>query len=373
MFLKKIKIKKAKGAIETLQHEGMSFADRGFLQGISERDGTILIHLELDSHALKQAEPIKAKAQNEAEKIFKNKDIKVFITQKNEPKPRAHVKAPTPNKGDTKTPPSQDLLPGVQHIIAVASGKGGVGKSTLSFNLAVEAAKQGLKVGLLDADIYGPSVPKLSGLEGQKPQQTEDGKIIPFEKFKLKIMSIGFMVEAESPMIWRGPMVQSALLQMMRDVDWGELDILFIDMPPGTGDAQLTLAQKVPLSGAVLISTPQDIALIDARKGLKMFEKTAVPILGIVENMSYYHCPNCSHQDPVFGHGGAEADAKKYGVPFLGSIPLNSHIREACDKGLPLSQLEKDESVFDFGSVFKNMQSQLSNAAKKPPVIEIID
>jgi len=237
--------------------------------------------------------------------------------------------------GMNKNPPL--TLP-IKKIIAVGSGKGGVGKSTVAFNLALALARAGKKVGLLDADVYGPSVPKLAGLEGKKPEQKND-KIIPFTVHGVKIMSIGFMVEADQALIWRGPMAQSALYQMLRDVEWGDernpLDVLIIDLPPGTGDIQLTLVQKVPVSGAVIVSTPQDLALIDARKAVAMFEKVGVPVLGIVENMSVYVCPNCGYEDHIFGHGGAAAEAKQRGIPFLGEIPLTMTIRAAGDAGKP--------------------------------------
>ncbi|MGQ0527183.1 MAG: Mrp/NBP35 family ATP-binding protein [Alphaproteobacteria bacterium] len=229
---------------------------------------------------------------------------------------------------------SKPLAPGVKKFIAVASGKGGVGKSTVAVNLAVALAKSGLKTGLLDADIYGPSIPHMLGLQGQKPKG-ESGKIEPFEILGLKVMSIGFMVKDEAPLIWRGPMVQTAIVQLLRDVEWGELDIMVVDMPPGTGDAQLTMAQKVPLAGVVIVSTPQDIALIDARKACAMFAKVGSPVLGIIENMSYYKCPSCGHEDHIFAHGGAKAEAEKLGVPFLGEIPLNIDIRKNSDAGKP--------------------------------------
>lgn len=230
----------------------------------------------------------------------------------------------------------------IRHIIAVASGKGGVGKSTVAFNLAVALSKMGKTVGLLDADIYGPSVPRLSGLSGQKPQMGEDKKLVPLTAYGVKMMSMGFLVEEEKAMIWRGPMIQTAFYQMLRDVAWGSegapLDVLVIDMPPGTGDVQLTLAQKVPVTGAVIVSTPQDLALMDARKAIAMFEKTDVKILGLIENMSSYCCPNCGHVEPVFGHGGAHREAQIRGVPFLGEIPLNAKIREESDNGVPVSE-----------------------------------
>jgi len=227
------------------------------------------------------------------------------------------------------------LVPGVRTIIAVASGKGGVGKSTTAVNLALALRASGLKVGVLDADIYGPSIPRMLGISG-KPT-SRDGRVLePMERHGVKCMSMGFLVAEETPMIWRGPMVMSAIQQMLRDVDWGELDILVVDLPPGTGDAQLTMAQQVPLSGAVIVSTPQDIALLDARKGLNMFRKVDVPVLGIVENMSYFSCPNCGHRSEIFSHGGARREAERLGVDFLGEIPLDIAIRETSDGGTPI-------------------------------------
>jgi ATP-binding protein involved in chromosome partitioning len=225
----------------------------------------------------------------------------------------------------------QGGVPGVANIVAVASGKGGVGKSTTAVNLAAGLHAKGLKVGILDADIYGPSLPRLLGLKGQ-PKQVGD-KLEPMSAFGLKVMSMGFLVDEETPMIWRGPMVMSALTQMLKDVAWGELDILVVDMPPGTGDAQLTMAQQVPLAGAVIVSTPQDLALIDARKGLNMFRKVNVPVLGIVENMSTFVCPHCGERSDIFGHGGAKQEAVRLGVPFLGEVPLTMSLRELSDQG----------------------------------------
>jgi ATP-binding protein involved in chromosome partitioning len=228
----------------------------------------------------------------------------------------------------------QGGVPGVANIIAVASGKGGVGKSTVAVNFALALNERGLRVGILDADIYGPSMPRLLGLKGQ-PQQVAD-KLAPMESYGIKAMSMGFLVDEETPMIWRGPMVMSALSQMLKDVAWGELDVLVVDMPPGTGDAQLTMAQQVPLAGAVIVSTPQDLALIDARKGLNMFRKVNVPVLGLVENMSTFVCPHCGERSDIFGHGGARSEATRLGVPFLGEVPLLPAIRETSDEGRPV-------------------------------------
>ena len=250
-------------------------------------------------------------------------------------------RAPAPSPSFTSPGAARDArhrpggLPGVANIIAVASGKGGVGKSTTAVNFALALKERGLRVGLLDADVYGPSMPRLLGLKGQ-PQQVAGNKLEPMQAYGLKVMSMGFLVDEETPMIWRGPMVMSALSQMLKDVAWGELDVLVVDMPPGTGDAQLTMAQQVPLAGAIIVSTPQDLALIDARKGLAMFRKVNVPVLGIVENMSSFICPHCGERSDIFGHGGARADADRLGVPFLGEVPLTIAIRETSDAGRPV-------------------------------------
>jgi ATP-binding protein involved in chromosome partitioning len=237
--------------------------------------------------------------------------------------------------------PAPGSIPGVKTILAVASGKGGVGKSTTSVNIALALSALGMSVGLLDADIYGPSLPRLMGMAAQRPDIIED-RIVPLEQYGIKVMSMGFLQDEESPVIWRGPMVVSALMQMVREVNWGELDVLVLDMPPGTGDSQLTMAQQVPLTGSVIVSTPQDLALIDARKGLKMFMNVDVPIMGIVENMSTFICPHCGKTSDIFGHGGAEAEAMKLGVPFLGAIPLHMDIRLLSDAGTPVVYAEPD-------------------------------
>ncbi len=270
-------------------------------------------------------------------------------------------------------------VPGVKSLIAVASGKGGVGKSTTAVNLALGLQATGLKVGILDADIYGPSQPRLLGLKGQ-PQVLQGKTLKPMEGYGLKAMSMGFMVDEETPVIWRGPMVVGALNQMLRDVAWGEdgdLDVLVIDMPPGTGDVQLTMAQQVPLSGAVIVSTPQDLALIDARKGLAMFRKVGVPVLGIVENMSYYVCPKCGERADIFGHGGARDEAERLGVPFLGAIPLDMEIRARSDSGQPITATKPDSPhAQSFREVAQRTWAELQNAqeiAAKPPQLDVDD
>ena len=241
-----------------------------------------------------------------------------------------------------KSANTEKIAVDAKRIIAVASGKGGVGKSTVAMNIAAGLDRIGEKVGLLDADIYGPSVPRMTGLSGQKPQQDGNGKIIPLRANGIDVMSIGFMVGEENALVWRGPMAQSALTQMLQDVAWQGLDTLVIDMPPGTGDIQLTLSQRVAVNGAIIVSTPQDIALADVRRGIEMFKKVNVPILGLIENMSYYCCPNCGHEDNVFGHGGAKAQAEELGIPFLGEIPLNSEIRAKADLGQPVDSYYTD-------------------------------
>jgi len=249
------------------------------------------------------------------------------------PEPPRLRRRPTDAPGRDMRPLSAPI-PGIRAIIAVASGKGGVGKSTTAVNLALALRSLGLRVGLLDADIYGPSMPRLLGI-AERPA-VEDNVVSPVERYGIKVMSMGFLMDEESPVIWRGPMVVTALMQMTREVNWGELDVMVLDMPPGTGDAQLTMAQQIPLQGAVIVSTPQDLALIDARKGLKMFRNVSVPILGIVENMSTFICPHCGKGSDIFGHGGAEEDARRLGVPFLGAIPLHMSIRETSDAGTPV-------------------------------------
>ncbi len=275
--------------------------------------------------------------------------------------------APPPQQGSPFTRPgaARDArhrpggVPGVANIIAVASGKGGVGKSTTAVNLALALKDQGLKVGILDADIYGPSMPRLLGLKGQ-PQQLAGNKLDPMRAYGLKVMSMGFLVDEETPMIWRGPMVMSALSQMLKDVAWGELDVLVVDMPPGTGDAQLTMAQQVPLAGAVIVSTPQDLALIDARKGLNMFRKVNVPVLGIVENMSTFLCPHCGEPSNIFGHGGAKAEASRLGVAFLGEVPLTVKIRATSDEGRPVVATEPESPAAEaYRTIARNAWAEL--------------
>jgi ATP-binding protein involved in chromosome partitioning len=278
-----------------------------------------------------------------------------------------------PQRPRAAAQPKNQRIPGVQHVIAVASGKGGVGKSTTACNLALGLKTLGLKVGLLDADIYGPSMPKLLNIHG-KPRLLENRILEPMEAYGLKVMSIGFLVEEEAAMIWRGPMVMSAITQMLREVAWGDLDVLVVDMPPGTGDAQLTMAQATPLAGAVIVSTPQDLALIDARRGVSMFKRVEIPILGIVENMATFICPHCGQSSHIFGHGGAREEARRLDVPFLGEIPLNITIRELSDAGRPIVVANPEGP---HAKIYKDMAQQVwtslmgSAAAKPAPRIVI--
>ena len=257
----------------------------------------------------------------------------------------------------------QVAIPGIANIIAIASGKGGVGKSTTALNLALALRDLGLRVGLLDADIYGPSVPRLIGVN-EKPKLNDAKKMIPIKRFGMPMMSIGFLVAEETAMVWRGPMVMSAIRQMLWDVIWGELDVLVVDMPPGTGDAQLTLAQQVPLRGAVIVSTPQDLALIDARRGIAMFAKVDVPTLGIIENMSYFECPECGTRSDIFGHGGARHEAERLKVPFLGEIPLHMAIRTSSDAGTPVVESDpKGTHAAIYRAIADRIKHQLAGAS----------
>jgi ATP-binding protein involved in chromosome partitioning len=343
---------------------GVALTNANVLSEIAVTDGKVFFSINVDAAEARAWESVRAQAEAAVRAIPGVRAALIALTA--ERKPGA---APSPSPGSAAPPPQppphrhahgvqpvsahkppqspaspmsrQAEIPGVAAVIAVASGKGGVGKSTTALNLALGLRDLGLRVGLLDADIYGPSVPRLTGIR-EKPQLNDDRKMIPIERFGLSIMSIGFLVEEDTAMIWRGPMVMSAITQMLRDVAWGTLDILVVDMPPGTGDAQLTLAQNVPLKGAVIISTPQDLSLIDARRGLAMFKKVNVPVLGIVENMSYFQCPECGTRSDIFGHGGARHEAERLGVPFLGEIPLHMSIRTTSDSGNPVVASEPD-------------------------------
>jgi ATP-binding protein involved in chromosome partitioning len=337
---------------------GVALSNAGVLSAITANDGKVFFSINVDATEARAWESVRAAAEEAVRAIPGVTMAMIALTAERKagpaaaaPPPQRHnhshshgvqpVSAHKPPQSPASPMSKQAEIPGIAAVIAVASGKGGVGKSTTALNLALGLRDLGLRVGLLDADIYGPSVPRLTGIR-EKPQLNDDKKMIPISRFGLAIMSIGFLVEEETAMIWRGPMVMSAITQMLRDVAWGTLDVLVVDMPPGTGDAQLTLAQNVPLKGAVIVSTPQDLSLIDARRGLAMFRKVNVPVLGIIENMSYFQCPQCGTQSDIFGHGGARHEAERLGVPFLGEIPLHMSIRATSDSGTPVVESEPD-------------------------------
>ncbi|MCO5081744.1 MAG: P-loop NTPase [Rhizobiaceae bacterium] len=331
-----------------------NIVDLGLVSEIFIADSKVFFSVTVPAARAQELEPLRAAAERAVKSIPGVAGAVVALTaEKKGGGMEAAQPRPVPKPAQARAtatppaPPSQTSgrrgVPGIASIIAVASGKGGVGKSTTAVNLALGLAAIGLKVGILDADIYGPSMPRLLGVTG-KPE-TVDGRILrPKERYGLKVMSMGFLVEEETPMIWRGPMVISALTQMLREVEWGPLDVLVVDMPPGTGDAQLTMAQQVPLAGAVIVSTPQDLALIDARKGLNMFRKVDVPLLGIVENMSYFIAPDTGKRYDIFGHGGARREAERLGVAFLGAVPLEMRTRETSDAGTPVVVAEPESA-----------------------------
>ncbi len=332
---------------------GKDIVSLGMLSGLVVRDGNVAFSIEVDPKRGAQAEPVRHAAEKAVEALPGVLSVTAVLTAH---RPAGQGPAPQQAQGHAhghahghshgghghgQPAEQKPLVPGVKAIVAVASGKGGVGKSTTASNLALAMAANGLKVGLLDADIYGPSMPRMLGISGRPT--SHDGRILePMENYGIKVMSMGFLVAEDTPMIWRGPMVMSALQQMLRDVNWGTLDVLVVDMPPGTGDAQLTMAQQVPLAGAIIVSTPQDIALLDARKGLNMFRRVDVPVLGIIENMSYFCCPNCGHRTDIFSHGGARKEAADLGMEFLGEIPLHIEIRETSDQGQPIVVSQPD-------------------------------
>jgi len=341
------------GLAKVMSPRGVALTNADVLSAISVTDGKVFFSINVDAAEARAWESVRAQAEAAVRAIPGVNVAMIALTAERKPGSAAappphrhaqgvpHVSSHRPPQSPVSPMSKQSEIPGIAAVIAVASGKGGVWKSTTALNLALGLRDLGLRVGLLDADIYGPSVPRLTGIR-EKPKLNDDKKMTPIQRFGLAIMSIGFLVEEDTAMIWRGPMVMSAITQMLRDVAWGTLDILVVDMPPGTGDAQLTLAQNVPLKGAIIISTPQDLSLIDARRGLAMFKKVNVPVLGIVENMSYFQCPHCGTRSDIFGHGGARQEAERLAVPFLGEIPLHMSIRVTSDSGTPVVESEPE-------------------------------
>ncbi len=352
---------------------GKNVVAAGMVSGIATRGGHVAVTLDVDPARGPALEPLRQACEKAVRALPGVLSATAVMTsERASPSPppapgghgHSHGGRPAAGAPGAKTTGGGGRIdvPGVKHIIAIASGKGGVGKSTTAVNLALGLSANGVSTGLLDADIYGPSMPRMLGVT-EKPESADGKQLKPIEKYGLRTMSIGYIVNEDTPMIWRGPMVSSALEQMLRDVQWGDLDVLVVDMPPGTGDAQLTLAQRVALSGAVIVSTPQDIALVDARKGLSMFRKVAVPVLGIVENMSYFLCPKCGERSEIFGHGGARAEADKLGVPFLGEVPLHLDIRTTSDSGHPIVVAQPDSP---HSLVYKNIAGRVWKQLSAP-------
>ena len=364
--------------------EGRALTATGTLSEIVASDGKVFFSITVDAGAVRQWEAVRARAEAAVRALPGVNSVMVALTaeragggggvappQRPQP-PAAGARAPSrPSGASGAAGPAPAGIPGVEAIIAVASGKGGVGKSTTAVNLALGLRDLGLKVGILDADIYGPSMPKLLAIR-ERPQTVGGTRLKPITRYGLTVMSIGFLIEEETPMIWRGPMVMSALTQMLREVEWGTLDVMVVDMPPGTGDAQLTMAQQVPLKGAVIVSTPQDLALIDARRGIAMFRRVNVPVIGIVENMSTFICPHCGTRSDIFGHGGARHEAERLGVPFLGEVPLDIAIRENSDAGLPVVATAPDGPLAKcYRDIAARVREGLQAASRPAPKIVI--
>ncbi|HEY6334809.1 MAG TPA: iron-sulfur cluster carrier protein ApbC [Alphaproteobacteria bacterium] len=355
---------------------GRDIVSLGMVSGVVVREGNVGFAIEVDPQRGAAMEPLREAAEAAVRALDGVLSVSAVLTaerqvRKGSPQPQG----PGGGHGHGHPPQGKAGVPGVRAIVAVASGKGGVGKSTTAVNLALGLMRLGMAVGVLDADIYGPSMPRMLGISGRPT--SADGRVLqPMENYGVKCMSMGFLVPEDTPMIWRGPMVMSAIQQMLRDVAWGALDVLIVDMPPGTGDAQLTLAQQVPLTGAVIVSTPQDIALLDARRGLNMFRKVDVPVFGIVENMSYFLCPHCGERSDIFSHGGARREAEKLGTDFLGEVPLDIAIRETSDGGAPIvvSQPDSGHARVYMGIaelVSQKIETSLGEAKRKAPRIVV--
>jgi ATP-binding protein involved in chromosome partitioning len=361
--------------------DGVALTETGKLSDVVVSDGKVFLSITVDAAVVQRWEPVRKAAEAAVRAVPGVISAMVALTgERAAGSARSAVAPPAPapagGHGHSHAPRGERPVqgpPGVAAIVAVASGKGGVGKSTTAINLALGLRDLGLKVGVLDADIYGPSVPKLLAIRG-RPETLGGTRLKPMQGYGLTVMSIGFLVAEDTPMIWRGPMVMSALTQMLREVEWGTLDVMIVDMPPGTGDAQLTMAQQVPLAGAVIVSTPQDLALIDARRGVEMFRRVNVPVLGVIENMSYFICPKCNERHDIFGHGGAHSEADKLGVPFLGEVPLHMAIRETSDSGRPVVATDPDGP---HAKVYREIagrvrdQLKLSGAGRAAPKIVI--
>jgi ATP-binding protein involved in chromosome partitioning len=348
--------------------DGTALPNARVLSDVVVSDGKVFFSLTVDAATVKAWEPVRDAAEKAVRSVPGVQSALVALTAERSPGAAARGPQPAhvaaqPQRAAHPADKVQPGIPGVDAVIAVASGKGGVGKSTTAVNLALGLRDLGLKVGMLDADIYGPSLPKLLAIK-EKPQTIGGTRLKPIERYGLTVMSIGFLIDEETPMIWRGPMVMSAITQMLREVEWGKLDIMVVDMPPGTGDAQLTMAQQVPLKGAVIVSTPQDLALIDARRGVSMFKRVNVPVLGVVENMSYFLCPSCGTRSDIFAHGGARQEAERLGVPFLGEVPLHMTIREKSDAGLPVVATVPDsEHARIYRDIASKVLAQLKGGA----------
>jgi ATP-binding protein involved in chromosome partitioning len=365
------------GLAKVATPDGTALSASGALSDVVVSDGKVFFSINVGADAVQAWEPVRKRAEEAVRAVPGVSSALVALTAEKRPgagAARPPQGSPTgagaaPRGGGEQTQPG---VPGVEAIIAVASGKGGVGKSTTAVNLALGLRDLGLRVGILDADIYGPSLPKLLAIK-DRPQTLGGTRLKPITRYGLTVMSIGFLIDEETPMIWRGPMVISALTQMLREVEWGALDVMVVDMPPGTGDAQLTMAQQVPLKGAVIVSTPQDLALIDARRGIAMFKRVNVPVLGIVENMSYFLCPSCGERSDIFSHGGAQREAERLGVPFLGEVPLHMDIREKSDAGLPVVATEPDGPLAKiYRDIAAKVRDQLKGAATSRAAPQIV-